>query len=43
MMQPSSGKTASPRHPGLEAILSYPLLQAINERRTRRVAEGAPF
>jgi hypothetical protein len=41
MMQPSSGKTASPpRHPGLEAILSYPLLQAINERRTRRVAEG---
>jgi len=27
-------------HPGLKALLSYPLLQAINERRTRRVARG---
>ena len=28
------------RHPGLESLLRYPLLQAIQERRTRRVASG---
>ncbi|HKS61285.1 MAG TPA: hypothetical protein VJT13_06285 [Xanthobacteraceae bacterium] len=28
------------RSPGLDALLRYPLLQAINERRTRRVARG---
>ena len=27
-------------HPGLAALRGYPLLQAINERRTRRVARG---
>jgi hypothetical protein len=28
------------RLPGLEALLQYPLIQAIQERRTRRVARG---
>ena len=32
--------TASARNPGLEALLAYPLVQAIGERRTRRVAQG---
>jgi hypothetical protein len=31
---------STPRSAGLEALLHYPLLQAINERRTRRVARG---
>ncbi|RCJ32024.1 hypothetical protein A6770_19465 [Nostoc minutum NIES-26] len=29
------------KHPGLQALLSYPLVEAIVERRTRRVAQGA--
>lgn len=28
------------RHPGLESLFSYPLMSAITERRTRRVARG---
>ncbi len=39
-MQPAAGATPSARNPGLEALLRYPLLQAMNERRTRRVAQG---
>src|SRR6185312_6804125 len=38
--QSSPTNTASSQHAGLEALLSYPLLQAMNERRTRRVMEG---
>lgn len=33
-------KSTSSRNPGLEAMLKYPLIQAICERRTRRVAQG---
>ena len=40
MQQPSAQKAAAARHPGLQALLDYPLVQAINERRTRRVTRG---
>jgi len=39
-MQPAAGATPSAGNPGLEALLRYPLVQAMNERRTRRVAQG---
>ena len=39
-MQRPSGETTAARNPGLEALLTYPLVQAIGERRTRRVARG---
>ena len=39
-MQPAIGVAPSARNSGLEALLRYPLVQAMNERRTRRVAQG---
>ena len=33
-------KTAAQAHPGLRDLLRYPLIQAVAERRTRRVARG---
>src|SRR3954454_6638140 len=35
---PSRGR--GPSHPGLRSLFSYPLMAAIAERRTRRVARG---
>ena len=39
-MQTHTANTASRRNPALDVLLSYPLMQAIGERRTRRVAQG---
>jgi hypothetical protein len=39
-MQTHTAETASRRNPALDVLLSYPLMQAIGERRTRRVAQG---
>lgn len=39
-MQRPSVEPASARNPGLDALLTHPLLRAIGERRTRRVARG---
>lgn len=36
----SNPSSAASRHPGLESLFSYPLMSAITERRTRRVARG---
>lgn len=39
-MQTHTANTASRGNPALDVLLSYPLMQAIGERRTRRVAQG---
>lgn len=40
MSQAVDSTNVAGRSPGLEAFLRYPLMQAINERRTRRLARG---
>jgi hypothetical protein len=37
---PDLAGPAAPRHAGLEALLCYPLVSALTERRTRRIARG---
>jgi hypothetical protein len=36
----ATGATAADGHPGLRDLFSYPLIDAVRERRTRRVARG---
>jgi len=35
-------KTSNPGHPGIEELLSQPLLEVLWQRRTHRVSHGVP-